>query len=741
MDKFVVKRARRDIDDAASNPVASDSVGVIPESPGSQQPPNSGEKDIAATPLNISVSGKSRSELSKAYNMARTFKDEWTTTYPWLTFDKSVGKAFCVTCQKANELHLLDNAKTVKAAFIIDGFNDWKHAIDRFSGHEKSDCHRCAVTKVSCVSRGQNIACAISKAKRDEMVLARSALSRVISTLMFLGKQGLPIRGKTDSSSNFMQLLTLRASDVSSLNSWLSRTQYRWISHDIQNELLQILGHDVLRRVLSDLRSAEYYSIMLDETTDCGRHEQLVMCYRYCDSSLEIHEVFVGFHDIERQDATTLFNITKDILMRHNIDIKRCRGQCYDGAGNVAGHLNGLQAKVREVEPRALFVHCAAHSVNLVVQDAVKSVSAYRDIMNMFGSLLTYIRDSPKRLRWFESLQMDEANAIRPFCPTRWVLRESALTSVIKNYRELWQFLDEVSDTDRSEIGAKASGFVTQMCQFSTYFNLSSLIKIFTVIGTVNQALQSAHLHLQQANELLSRLKDTLQSYRDKFAEYWHVVVDDAAALGVDAPDVPRVRRAPRRLDDGAQAHHFQTPEDFYRQQYIALIDAATAGIEDRFKSSTWNFLSQVESAFIKQPIDTTFISNFYGSDLDADRLQLHVGMFHDVMLQKHEQVNNIGDIVNVLKNDSTTRQLLPELTKAVRLILTLPVTTCTAERSFSGLRRLKTYLRSTMTQGRLNNIALLNFHKSCVETIDVDMMIDEFVSRCAVRRNTFATK
>ena len=115
--------------------------------------------------------------------------------------------------------------------------------------------------------------------------------------------------------------------------------------------------------------------------------------------------------------------------------------------------------------------------------------------------------------------------------------------------------------------------------------------------------------------------------------------------------------------------------------------------------------------------------------------------MFHDLMLQQRQEVENFWDIVDILKKDSATRKLFPEMTKAVRLLLTVPITTCTAERSFSALRRLKTYLRSTMTQKRLNNIALLNVHSSYVETIDVEAIIDDFVSRSSVRRNTFAAK
>lgn len=103
--------------------------------------------------------------------------------------------------------------------------------------------------------------------------------------------------------------------------------------------------------------------------------------------------------------------------------------------------------------------------------------------------------------------------------------------------------------------------------------------------------------------------------------------------------------------------------------------------------------------------------------------------------------MSSFGDVVELLQSDATLSQMLPELTKVVRLILTVPVTTCTAERAFSGLRRLKTYLRSTMTQTRLNTIAVLNCHRSYLEAIDIDTVLDEFISRCTVRQNTFAMK
>lgn len=54
------------------------------------------------------------------------------------------------------------------------------------------------------------------------------------------------------------------------------------------------------------------------------------------------------------------------------------RGQCYDGTFNMSGKITGLRTRVLEVEPRALYVHCSAHSLNLVVQDALENVTSAR---------------------------------------------------------------------------------------------------------------------------------------------------------------------------------------------------------------------------------------------------------------------------------------------------------------------------------------------------------------------------
>ncbi|VAH10776.1 unnamed protein product [Triticum turgidum subsp. durum] len=74
----------------------------------------------------------------------------------------------------------------------------------------------------------------------------------------------------------------------------------------------------------------------------------------------------------------------------------------------------------------------------------------------------------------------------------------------------------------------------------------------------------------------------------------------------------------------------------------------------------------------------------------------------------------------------------------AYRILFTVPMTVASAERSFSKLKLLKNYLRSTMSQERLNGLATLCIEKDKLDEINVDAIIDDFASRSVRRISKF---
>ena len=75
------------------------------------------------------------------------------------------------------------------------------------------------------------------------------------------------------------------------------------------------------------------------------------MCIRWVDKKFEIHEDQVELINVPKTDAATLTTVIKDCLIRFSLPITQCRGQAYDGASNMSGHINGVAAKIQEIEP------------------------------------------------------------------------------------------------------------------------------------------------------------------------------------------------------------------------------------------------------------------------------------------------------------------------------------------------------------------------------------------------------
>jgi hypothetical protein len=90
-------------------------------------------------------------------------------------------------------------------------------------------------------------------------------------------------------------------------------------------------------------------------------------CVRYVkisDDSVSVQENFPGFVLAHKTDGETIANLLFQFLEQNNLCIDKLRAQGYDGAGNMSGRHNGVQARIKAVAPNAVHVHCKAHCLN-----------------------------------------------------------------------------------------------------------------------------------------------------------------------------------------------------------------------------------------------------------------------------------------------------------------------------------------------------------------------------------------
>ena len=118
-------------------------------------------------------------------------------------------------------------------------------------------------------------------------------------------------------------------------------------------------------------------------------------------------------------------------------------------------------------------------------------------------------------------------------------------------------------------------------------------------------------------------------------------------------------------------------------------------------------------------------------SDIDASELYVELRFLKDFIPK-----DNMGpvEILKFLKR----HDCFPNASIAYRIMLTIPVTVASAERSFSKLKLLKSYLRSTMTQERLNDLAMIALESDMLKKIDYVRIIKDFISKNAQRIKFF---
>ena len=260
--------------------------------------------------------------------------------------------------------------------------------------------HKEATEKLAARSSGRDVLSQLNAQHAADALFHRKMLMKLLSCIKFLARQGLALRGNHEDADslegNLYQLLLLQAHEDPAMKLWLRKKEY--ISPEIVNELIMMMGQAVLRQLLKDVRSALWFSLIADEASDISHSEHLSISIRWVDSCYGIHEDSIGLIQLSDTNAQTLFSVIKDVLIRCSLPLSQCRGQAFDGASNMSGIHNGVQALIKREERRAVYVHCLAHSLNLCVQEVAKKCIIVRDVMDFVHELVQLIKFPPNGL-------------------------------------------------------------------------------------------------------------------------------------------------------------------------------------------------------------------------------------------------------------------------------------------------------------------------------------------------------
>ncbi|XP_040286004.1 zinc finger MYM-type protein 1-like [Bufo bufo] len=324
--------------------------------------------------------GKSR-QLTTAW-FYKTLPNGDKVLRTWMVNSPSKESLFCFCCR----LFALDDKTTTGTSGFVTGFQAWLKLNPKVSEHEASENHLACLEKWKTLGAGLKLQRTIDQvhqaAVEKEREKWRDVLYRLLDVTLFLAQQNLPFRGhKEDITSankgNFMELVellsnydpVLKEHFVRIKQSVISGTRVNsYLSSKIQNKFICLLGNHVKEKIVADIRKAKYFGILFDSTPDMSHIDQMCEVIRYVHiegNKVEVRESFLRFLPIAGKTAAALTGNILQHLESDGLDINLCRGQGYDNAATMAGIHGGVQSNIREINPKALFVPCANHSLNL----------------------------------------------------------------------------------------------------------------------------------------------------------------------------------------------------------------------------------------------------------------------------------------------------------------------------------------------------------------------------------------
>lgn len=624
------------------------------------------------------------------------------------------------------------------------GCNDWKHINHIILEHENSLGHRQAMMTylARCKSTGRVDVDLLSQYTK-EVDYWKNVLKRIVAVVTFLASRGLPFRGDNETlgspnNGNYLGCMDLLGEFDPFLADHLKKFgnpgkgHISYLSANICNEFIDLMGKQVLFKIITEVKLAKYFSISVDSTPDVSHVDQLTFIIRYVKDHEPI-ERFLKFIPIQEHKSEYLAETVLTFLENNDIPIDDCRGQSYDNASNMSGKYSGLQARIKDKCEFATFVPCAAHSLNLVGLHAAECVQEASSYFKVVQKLYNFFSSSTHR--WDKLIQcLGSKKVVKSLSETRWSARADAVSALHQGYHQIREALTFIADNNEEprETRNDAISLLKKMEKLEFLILTEMWSVILERIDKTNANLQKATMTMDVAINLLTSLVNLIDSIRNNFDEFESSAKEKYPDADYKDNSQRKRARSSRVIffDGSAPSIELSGKDKFKVETFLPVMDTLTVHLKRRLESykeigQRFVFLTHLQSLNSEDLRHSCKeFAEYYHKDVNAEELLTEILHLKEYLKIVH--TNTITELYHILKEEHI-EDTFPNIEIAVRIFLSIMVTNCSGERSFSKLKRIKNELRSTMLQGRLNSLSLMAIENDLLKEINFETLINDF--------------
>ncbi|KAL5854184.1 hypothetical protein ACOSQ4_003986 [Xanthoceras sorbifolium] len=529
----------------------------------------------------------------------------------------------------------------------------------------------------------------------------------------------------------------------------------KYTSPKIQKEIVQILSNKVRMHIHEEIGDAKF-CVLVDEARD---KEQMALVLRFVDKEGFIRERFLDIVHVKDTTAITLKKELCTIFSHHALNVQNIRGQGYDGASNMRGEWNGLQALFLGECPYAYYIHCMAHRLQLALVGSSREVIPVYQFFSKLTSAVNIIGASCKRNSELQSAQKDaiehmitideletgkganQLENLQRAGDTRWGSHFHSICSLLRLFGSTCVVLQNIiNDGSNYTQRGDADAAYDAITSFEFIFILHLMKEIMGFTDILCQALQQKSQDISNAMHLVSTTKALIQNMRE---DGWESLLKNVNSFcsryEIDVPNM-----SDRYLMGRGRSSHKKehiTIEHHYRVEiFTATIDSQLQELNNRFSEQAMELLT-LSSALdprdsfksfnidnICKLADKFYPMNFTEHERDLLSFELKHYKLYVSQQQVFQKMSTISELCRALAETRSSHHF-PLIDRLIRLILTLPVSTATTERAFSAMKLVKTGLRNKMDDKFLANYLVVYIEKEIAEKFSSESIIDDFMS------------
>lgn len=718
----------------------------------------------------------------------RTLSHHHLNKFPWLAISRVDGfaGAWCISCALFQVNEFAGHNKGQKlGALVTKPLIKYRKIVAKdgaFTVHQSTKFHQvCQIRMSEFLQRrregeeSSNSVTRLLDQHREEQVRKnRELLTPIVDTVLTMAREEIPFRGHRDdgrltitdpmeADGNFRALLRMRirAGDAS-LSELIetSRNNAQYTSKTVQNALLSAAAELVQEALLERIRKAKLYTILVDETTDLSIREQIVLAVRYVwegtirEDVVCIRDLMEALTDIIGKDRRPTSsenaeihlsgkNIAKvicNMVLKLKLNPENMVSQSFDGASVMKSPEVGVAAEIqRNFSISADYIHCLMHCTNLVAKQANK-LPTIRNSLDIVRSTTSFFHSSAKRMKVLqEVISNDEdqhsclAKKLKSFSTTRFTEKYSAIVIFKDLLSATIRALHLISAWSHRESSSQASQLLHAISQPCFIAALIAFMEISSLFKPLTARLQTPNQDIVQALSLVDHVQNALKGLRDQYSTVWNSTVTLAQELEVEMTP-PRVPPKSKQRSNVPAS----SPEEYYRRNlFLPLVDSLLADMEARFSSQ------QQTAMKLAMLVPAHLIEKEYKWEDVQEAVQKYKKILPDgdasvkgeflVWQQMWLRATEVDRPKNALTALAKTDAVaLPNIRTLMQILCTIGCTTAEPERVFSTLKRTLTYLRTTMTEERLQSLILLSSHRDLQPT--TNKVLDKFAAQQARR-------